>query len=124
MPLHVCKLCDFTTPLMSNYTTHLETKKHIRNSDAKVKKLAEVGAFRCKYCEHPFKHKSSLSKHIKYSCEKNTDEDLKELIRVMNIKIEEQHTLIQRQNDAIDKLFSKLEIQHLFKYDVSNNKLD
>lgn len=49
MPLHVCKLCDFTTPLMSNYTTHQETKKHIRNSEAKVKKLAEVGAFCCKY---------------------------------------------------------------------------
>ena len=30
--------------------------------------------FKCKYCEQGYKHKSSLSKHIKYSCTKNRKE--------------------------------------------------
>ena len=122
MPPHFCKLCNFTTPLMSNYTTHLETKKHIRNSEAKIsRKLAEDSLFCCKYCERPFKHKSSLSKHIKYSCQKNTDEDLKELVRLMNLQLVAQRNQLQDQDKRlesqakqIEKLCGKLEINGSF----------
>jgi hypothetical protein len=52
--------------------------------------LAEISqkVLECKYCEQQFKHSSSLSKHIKYRCMKNKDEDLKELVRLMNLQLE------------------------------------
>ena len=42
----------------------------------------------CKYCDQCFKFKQSMYRHIKYSCTKNQDEDLKELVRLMNLKLE------------------------------------
>ena len=41
---------------------------------------------RCKYCDKTYKYRSGLSKHIKYTCKKNTDEDFKELARLLNEK--------------------------------------
>jgi hypothetical protein len=59
--------------------------------------------------------------HIKYSCKKNTDEDLKELVRLLNIQLQQQHSLIETQakqleaqNKRIDKLMGKLEISGSF----------
>ena len=80
MPTYNCECCHFTTLLKSNHTNHLLTKKHIRNSQIVSPKLAKISfplaqisptVYPCKYCDQPFKHKSSLSKHIKYSCTKN-----------------------------------------------------
>ena len=86
-------------------------------------KLAEVSpkVFECKYCLQQFKHKSSRSKHIKYSCMKNKDEDLKELVRLMNLQLEterEERKKVQKQveNQArqIEKLMGKLAIHGSF----------
>jgi len=30
-----------------------------------------------------------MSKHIKYSCKQNKDEDLKELVRLMNLQLQQ-----------------------------------
>jgi hypothetical protein len=89
----------------------------------------------CKYCEQQFKHSSSLSKHIKYRCMKNKDEDLKELVRLMNLQLEaerekgrksqkqveeerEEMKKIQKQLEThskqIEKLMGKLEIHGSF----------
>ena len=40
--------------------------------------------FQCKYCDKIFKYSQGLSKHIKYTCKKNNDEDIKELVRLLN----------------------------------------
>ena len=126
-----CKTCNFTTPLKTNYMNHLLTKKHIRNNEKKVSpKLAKISfplaevspnIYLCKYCDQPFKHKSSLSKHIKYSCKKNKAEDLTELVRLMNLQLETQKNQIQtqskqieNQNKQIEKLMGKLEIHGSF----------
>ena len=93
-------------------------------------KLAEVSpkVLECKYCLQQFKHKSSLSKHIKYTCMKNKDEDLKELVRLLNLQLEterEERKKVQKQvenqakqveNQAkqIEKLMDKLAIQGSF----------
>jgi hypothetical protein len=69
-----------------------------------------IPTFVCKYCEQTYKHKSSLSKHIKYSCTKNKDEDLKELTRLLNNQIKDQNKQIETQNKQIEKLKGKLEI--------------
>ena len=38
----------------------------------------------CKYCDKTFHWPSGLSRHIKYYCKHNKDEDLKELVRLLN----------------------------------------
>ena len=91
----ICICCNYETDYQVNFNKHLKSKKHISNL-----KLAEISQklaiatpklathIECKYCGQKYKHKSSLSKHIKYSCTKNKDEDLKELVRLMNQKLE------------------------------------
>jgi hypothetical protein len=47
---------------------------------------------------------------VKYSCTKNKDEDLKELVRLLNNKIENQDKELKDQSKQIEKLKGKLEI--------------
>jgi len=70
-----CDFCNFHTIRRDNYKRHLETMKHIELMKSKPKVSIE-GTYDCKYCGKSFKHKQSVSKHIKYSCPKNKDEDL------------------------------------------------
>ena len=54
--------------------------------------------------------------HIKYTCKKNKDEDLKELVRLLNKEREEKKDLknqVETQNKQIEKLAVKLEINGL-----------
>ena len=139
-----CVCCNFTTDRRSNYDKHMNSKRHVVQSIAS-KELAEVSLteakvshtephvpeiLKCKYCEQCYRHKSSLSKHIKYSCTKNKDEDLKELVRLMNIQMEQQKQeftnkidtqtkQIDTQAKQIEKLMGKLEISGSFN--TTNN---
>ncbi len=140
MTKYTCKCCEFETHIKTHYERHLRTKKHEKLAQISQKlassypKLAQIrqksineniksineGIIVCKYCDKEFKHKSSLSKHIKYSCKKNEDEDLKELVRLLNDKNDrliehnnqmyESHNRMQKQ---IDKLTKKLQIQQI-----------
>jgi ATP-dependent Clp protease ATP-binding subunit ClpA len=87
--------------------------------------LVEVSRkYKCKYCEKEYIHQSSLSKHIKYSCTKSNDEDLKELVRLMNLKIESERKdfekQLQSQAKQIEKLMGKLEIHGSFNNTINN----
>jgi hypothetical protein len=70
-----------------------------------------------------------MYRHIKYSCSKNNDEDLKELVRLLNVQIDQQNKQLQMQekqiqNQAkqIDKLMGKLEIHGSFNTtNIQNN---
>ena len=158
-----CECCRYSTTVKSNYVKHLSSNKHIIHKYKQTAafkcdvtkalpelaevspKLAEVsqklvevspkGIF-CKYCEKEYKHKSSLSKHIKYSCTKNKDEDLKELVRLMNLKMESERNEFQKQlthqqklfdkrldtqSKQIEKLMGKLEINGSFNNNTINN---
>lgn len=158
-----CDCCRYSTMYKSNYVKHLSSNKHIIHKYKQTAafkcdvtkaspelaevspKLAEVsqklvevspkGIF-CKYCEKEYKHKSSLSKHIKYSCTKNKDEDLKELVRLMNLKMESERNEFQKQltqqqkvfdkrldtqSKQIEKLMGKLEINGSFNNNTINN---
>jgi len=139
MPTYNCECCQFTTLLKSNHTNHLLTKKHIRNSQQVVNKKSalsqqkvnpEPTSFVCKYCEHPFKFKQSMYRHIKYSCTKNKTEDLTELVRLMNLQIETQRNQIQNQTKQIDtqhkqieKLMGKLDIHGTFNTTINHIQL-
>jgi hypothetical protein len=102
-----------------------------------------VKIMKCKYCEQQFKHSSSMARHIKYSCTKNKDEDLVELVRLMNLKIdterkdrelerkefqkqlEQQQHVFQKkliaQDKQIEKLMGKLEIHGSFNNNTINH---
>lgn len=62
---------------------------------------------KCKYCEKVFKFASGVSRHIKYSCKKNNDEDIKELARLLNLQ-QKENKVMQKQ---IQQLTKKLQIQ-------------
>jgi hypothetical protein len=165
-----CDFCQYATGFKSNFSKHVLSQKHITLSDrsthlSSVKKskneyknvvevsqklgeisrpLAEISqkVLECKYCEQQFKHSSSLSKHIKYRCMKNKDEDLKELVRLMNLQLEaerekgrkaqkqveeerEEIKKVQKQLETqarqIEKLMGKLEIHGSFNNNTINN---
>jgi hypothetical protein len=110
---------------------HLETTKHkLIKSKSKVsldeaKSKPHVNEHECKYCGQKYKHKQSLNKHIKYSCTKSNDEDMKELVRLMNLKIETERKDFQKQLQSqakqIEKLMGKLEIHGSFNNNTINN---
>jgi hypothetical protein len=94
--------------------------------------LESSNTFKCKYCNQGYKHKSSLSKHIKYSCTKNKTEDLTELVRLLNLQLEQQKNQLEHkdkqletQSKQIEKLMDKLEINNTYNtnntINVTNN---
>lgn len=133
-----CGCCNYTTNKRFNYEKHLSSKKHrmLEESSKKLAKVshplvevshslakishfvADVSLFKCKYCDQSYRHKSSLSKHVKYSCTKNKDEDLTELVRLLNQQLEQQKQEFTKKIDAqskqIEKLMGKLEIHGSF----------
>ena len=115
MTTYMCEKCNYTTNSKYNYERHIKSALHHN---------FEIGVptFVCKYCEQTYKHKSSLSKHIKYSCTKNKDEDLKELVRLLNSQLQVQSNQIQTQAKQIEKLMGKLEITGSFNTtNIQNN---
>lgn len=147
-----CECCKYTTNKRFNYDKHLISKKHLLLEESSKKQhkvnpestesqqlvnpksteIVEKVAtdFTCKYCEQKFKFKQSMYRHIKYTCTKNKDEDLKELVRLMNIQIEQQKQELQTQKQEfikkietqskqIEKLMGKLDIN--VSFNTTNN---
>ena len=149
MPDYVCKCCDFSTRLKSNYTNHLRSYKHIRKTtkdipkpplevpketisqqQVNIEEEKKQNDITCKYCNKTFKFKQSMYRHIKYTCNKNKDEDLKELVRLMNVQLEQQKqeiylqkNQIETQSKQIEKLMGKLEINGSFNKTINNFNL-
>jgi hypothetical protein len=123
-------ICEKATLNRKSTATLPETEPLIQELAGVSQKLAKISqplagvsqkVLECKYCEQQFKHSSSLSKHIKYRCMKNKDEDLKELVRLMNLQLEterEERKKVQKQVETqarqIEKLRGKLEIHGSF----------
>ena len=83
-----------------------------------------VNPFECKYCGQQYKHKQSVTKHIKYSCTKNKTEDLTELVRLLNKQLQNQTKQLETQQKQIDKLMGKLEINGSFNTTINMNLLN
>jgi len=147
---YICECCNYTTQKKYNYNKHLSSKKHIlveskskvspskskvSPSKSKVSPVVSLSKpilnvleneiFSCKYCGQNYKHKQSVSKHIKYNCTKNKAEDLTELVRLMNLQMEKQKNdfeeKIETQQKQIEKLMGKLEINSSFNNNTINN---
>ena len=139
MPKYKCECCNYETIILTHYNKHLKTNKHKKNikSHPKVTKKSpllypkvtisedcDTSHLKCKYCNKQFKYKQGMYRHIKYSCKKNKDEDMKELARLMN-EIKEQNkskdNQIEQMQKQIDKLTNKLQIQN---FNLQNNTLN
>lgn len=150
-----CKYCKFITNRKSKYDRHLQTKKHeINRSNIALfsndiaffssniafseKRSTTKKVYECRYCKKILKHQSSLSRHIKYTCKDNKDEDLQELARLFNEKEKKMNTkdneLVQMMKDKdkqmmkmqkqIDKLTNKLQIQNINHGTINNNTIN
>tara|TARA_Y100000768_G_scaffold386045_2_gene373521 strand:+ start:827 stop:1735 length:909 start_codon:yes stop_codon:yes gene_type:complete len=138
MPNYHCKWCNFSTELKSNYTRHLNTKKHkkciqsypkcypklSKESELLSSSSSSINKFICKYCGKSYKYRPGLSKHIKYTCKNNEDEDLKELVKLMNEQIKDINNKLNESNNEnkkkdkmIKKLTTKLQINN---YNTNN----
>ena len=138
MKSYDCECCNFSTPLKSNYTRHLKTKKHQKVTQSYPKCYPKLPLFNesikkdktekknyiCKYCGKEYKHRPGLSRHIKYSCQKNEDEDLKELVKLMNEQLNDINNKLNESNEEnnkkdkmIKKLTTKLQINN---YNTNN----
>jgi hypothetical protein len=122
-----CECCNYNTKYKANYTKHLKTEKHLLfNKTLNTTPVVACEQFVCKYCDQEFTFKQSMFRHIKYSCTKNKDEDLKELVRLLNAQLEQQRndfqTQLQSQAKQIEKLMGKLEINGSFNTtNIQNN---
>jgi len=135
-----CECCNYSTDVKVNFNKHINSKKHklvesksvvspgkSKVSPEPVQSIPIVNSvenenFYCKYCGQKYKHKQSVTKHIKYSCTKNKTEDLTELVRLLNLQLEQQknefETKLQSQTKQIEKLMEKLEIN---TYNTNSN---
>ena len=116
MPIYNCKCCNFSTKLKGDYNRHIKTKKHIESfkshhlvtpkspsSHPKVTPKNDSKNYICKYCKSSFKYKQGMYRHIKYTCKKNDDEDLKELVFLMNENLENIKTQMKKQEKKYEK---------------------
>jgi len=111
---------------------HLKTIKHQRIEqiqsqnkivDASVNSICLLNNT-CKYCHKNFTTKQAMYRHIKYTCKKNNDEDLKELARLLNEKerrLMEQGNQIKALYDKIERLSNKLQITNINNGIINNN---
>jgi len=139
-----CECCLFSTKKKYNYDKHILSTKHKLLESKSVVNLKSpqsqhlvniestqsqpitppksANVFECKYCEQKFKFKQSMYRHIKYTCTKNKTEDLTELVRLLNLQLEQQknefETKLQSQTKQIEKLMDKLEIN---TYNTNSN---
>ena len=160
---YYCKCCDYNAKVKSSYLKHLKTNKHLSKME-KFQNVSEMYPkciqmypnvykmypnvsekvarhYNCKYCGKKFKYSQGLSKHVKYTCKHNNDEDLKELVRLLNEQTQtlseenqqkdEQIKNIQQQMERqqekmqrqIERLSKKLQIQQFNTISNSNNKI-
>tara|TARA_Y100000389_G_scaffold89478_2_gene85951 strand:- start:7121 stop:7999 length:879 start_codon:yes stop_codon:yes gene_type:complete len=134
MDKYYCNYCNYDAKVKGNYDKHLKTKKHQNNLAIFSQNLAKISPklpkyqnnlsefdiyfenshqFACKYCNKVFKHQSSLSKHVKYTCKNNKDEDWKELARLLNENVKDKDNQLNKMQKQIDKLANKLQIQNI-----------
>ena len=123
MPEYECNCCGFSTHLKSNYTNHLRTSKHIRNTNqpavlpvpvAEPQPVddPEVKEIKCRKCNKHFNFKQSMYRHIRYTCkipdpEPVTKSGVKDLFCLLKKQKEEFNKKLDYQTKQIEKLIKK-----------------
>ena len=126
-----CKCCNFYSQLKSDYIRHMKTSKHFKLSSQNIKdnvlenKETEhelnTENFNCIYCQKEFSRKSSMDRHIKYSCKNSNDEDMKELVRLLNERDSNKSKKLNQMKSQIHRLTKKLQLTNISSF--NNNVL-
>jgi hypothetical protein len=116
--IYQCTSCNFKTRRKNDYNRHLVTGKHIRRVNETSMSLEDDNQLLCKYCQKAFKHRQNMYRHIKYSCKKNKDEGLKELVRLLNKQVSDKDKKLQTMQKQIDYLAYKLQLKPVGNYDM------
>ncbi len=123
--MYYCKSCNYKTLRKDNYDKHCLSKKHKDNENKSIE--LSIIDFKCIHCNKDYKYKKSLTRHLskcleineiklqektqEISQDKNQDkketEELKELVKILNKKIDKQNIKIDKQNTKIDELHKK-----------------
>ena len=103
MEKYKCLSCNFSTNHKPNYERHLKTMKHKKCSTNVALCSSKETIHQCKYCKKVLKHHSSLYRHIKHYCKKNTNEKI----------IQDKYNQIENMQKQIDILTSKLQNQNI-----------
>ena len=102
-----CKSCDYITNRKSQYDRHLYTAKHkmVTNGNNKVPKGSST-TYDCE-CGKKYKHLSGLSRHNK-KCNYEENVEEKEEEEKQNVDYEKIiNTLLNQNNEMLDKLLKK-----------------
>ena len=117
---YYCECCNYDAKVKSSYDKHIKTKKHLEciqnvskciqmypKNDQMYPKCIHLkhsepeNKFKCKYCNKSYRYSQGLSKHIRYTCKKNKDEDLQELVKLMNEQLNEQKEVMRQIKDEM-----------------------
>ena len=117
---YYCEYCKYDAKVKSSYDKHIKTKKHLEciqnvskciqmypKNDQMYPKCIHLkhsdieNKFKCKYCNKSYRYSQGLSKHIRYTCKKNKDEDLQELVKLMNEQLNEQKEVMRQIKDEM-----------------------
>ena len=132
MPLYKCELCNVLTNLKSNYNRHLKTNKHIKNLKETSGKKAGTEIVYTKYtqsihtdtqsihkfthfcdlCDTGFSSKQSMYRHKRLYCK---------IAKENNNCINELKSMIQEQNQHINKLIDKVGTTNITTNNIQNN---
>lgn len=113
MATYSCETCKFTTPLKSNYTKHLETRKHIKNSA----EVSPLKTYNCKFCENTYSHKQSVTKHLKSCTKKEEIEEMMTIekmaaeIKLQSLKLREHHNSLEEKQAILEDQQKRMEVQ-------------
>ena len=129
MKNYYCECCNYNTHIKTHFKKHLVTNKHKKSTQnqQKVNKKSTqsqqsyICEHKCQYCLKDFTTKQAMYRHIKYTCKKNKDEDLKELARLLNETICGKDKQLEKMQKQIDKLTNKLQIQNINNGTINNN---
>jgi len=116
-----CISCAFVSDRKSNYDKHNNSKRHalkinatklaeVRSPEAEVSQPIQAVALlhKCKVCGQCYRHKSSLCKHVKYSCNKNKN-DLTVLVQVLHSRLIKQEQKLENQNTRLETQSKQIE---------------
>ena len=123
---YYCQACNFHTNLKSDYLRHTKTTKHIKLTTSGIEEnqcdgpngtndveVSSGNLFCCVYCKKEFTRKSSMKRHIKYTCTQSNDEDMKELVRLLNERDCSNSKKLVKMKSQIDRLTRKLQLTNM-----------
>jgi len=104
-----CECCNYATQRKFNYDKHISSNKH-KLVEGTLEKSTELipKIFVCNYCEKTFKFEKLLFKHTVICKNQKNIKDLTELVRTLNLQLEQQNLKINEQKLQIEKIISEI----------------